>query len=1070
MRLLIILAAGVLLCSAVYGQKGGKLGKQPIAANDAYVRLEGNGIGMWLSNNGSMSHDPTIDAGGFEWPAGSQKHLIYEEGLLIGGNFNGSVRVSGSTFRYGLQAGPIRSDGSPSDASDPRYRVYRVAMLNAAEYSALPANVRQQMAADFGDWPVEDGAPWVDEDGDGLYTPDFMAWLAGDRTHDHPFFPGQEIVWYVANDLNPSRTHGLYGSMPMGLEIQVFVWSGKQNDIANRTVFTQYTIINKGSIPVEDACIARWADPDLGDANDDLVGVDTTLGMMYAYNGTPVDGVYGSAPPVLGHLWLQTPVIQSPGDVARWNRTWRQGYRNIGASAFAFYINSDPVYQDPDLGVPEGAVQMYNYLRGRLYDGSPYIDPITSRSVSVPLAGDPLTGVGWIDGVLHQPDDRRILSSCGPVTMLPGDTQQVVMATIVGVGESPLLALADLRSCARALLREHAGEVGILSPENVRYAIDWPQRDAFLLSVSADLEPTQQIAAVVRGPSGEELLRIPLYDDGQHNDGGVDDGRYAGELSHSALPTGGDLSLVALSGSRIVLEAPAGTMLPLVSELHLSDTRVISDHMDFNAQASPGENIVLQCTLENRGSRDLGGWLIVTAPSGVSASARSDLQLPAGESRDIGGMQAGLDAALQFDVPLTVPVGTELRAPITLMSEQYCLWKDTLVIAVTAPERQMFTGLLLHTDGPACGTLGYTVADLAALGVGSIRVTVEGQDYGVKTLTVRDGLGQVIASGLPAPDPYGHRSPTVAGLRLRQGSAVTEIAMGTDGLPITEDLGCAFEPEERAWFTPYAGYILYGFDFYGSTITDIFSFPPVDLVFSRSATQKAYAYLRGADPNYAYQGYFDCTLRAYDVSDPSNPRQVGLAFIEQKGSSFNDNTWCPSASPGDREHLFILNDTYSDVPDPARMVPFVEHASEMPILYGLWPILASSGMTFVDGDRYHIMPRTPISFRDTYTLDLGSVGASEPPPSQADDPALYQNYPNPFAGSTGITYRLGSAEHVELAVFDALGRRVRTLVSSRNEAGVHTVALHLEGAPAGVYYCRLTAGYRTVTRRMLLIR
>ena len=54
--------------------------------------------------------------------------------------------------------------------------------------------------------------------------------------------------------------------------------------------------------------------------------------------------------------------------------------------------------------------------------------------------------------------------------------------------------------------------------------------------------------------------------------------------------------------------------------------------------------------------------------------------------------------------------------------------------------------------------------------------------------------------------------------------------------------------------------------------------------------------------------------------------------------------------------------TYSDVPDPARMVPFVEHASEMPILYGLWPILASSGMTFVDGDRYHIMPRTSYNF------------------------------------------------------------------------------------------------------------
>jgi hypothetical protein len=49
--------------------------------------------------------------------------------------------------------------------------------------------------------------------------------------------------------------------------------------------------------------------------------------------------------------------------------------------------------------------------------------------------------------------------------------------------------------------------------------------------------------------------------------------------------------------------------------------------------------------------------------------------------------------------------------------------------------------------------------------------------------------------------------------------------------------------------------------------------------------------------------------------------------------------------------------------------------------------------------------------------------------------SLEQNYPNPFSGTTTITYHLPSEQSVRLAVYDALGRRVRTLLHGYRPQG-----------------------------------
>ncbi|MCS6990131.1 MAG: PQQ-dependent sugar dehydrogenase [Chloroherpetonaceae bacterium] len=84
--------------------------------------------------------------------------------------------------------------------------------------------------------------------------------------------------------------------------------------------------------------------------------------------------------------------------------------------------------------------------------------------------------------------------------------------------------------------------------------------------------------------------------------------------------------------------------------------------------------------------------------------------------------------------------------------------------------------------------------------------------------------------------------------------------------------------------------------------------------------------------------------------------------------------------------------------------------------------------------------------------------------------ALNQNYPNPFNPETRIGYRLPVAANVKLELYDALGRRLATLVDARQEAGAYLVALNAQALnlASGVYFYRLQAGTFIETKKMIL--
>ncbi|HEX2960857.1 MAG TPA: T9SS type A sorting domain-containing protein [Ignavibacteriales bacterium] len=69
--------------------------------------------------------------------------------------------------------------------------------------------------------------------------------------------------------------------------------------------------------------------------------------------------------------------------------------------------------------------------------------------------------------------------------------------------------------------------------------------------------------------------------------------------------------------------------------------------------------------------------------------------------------------------------------------------------------------------------------------------------------------------------------------------------------------------------------------------------------------------------------------------------------------------------------------------------------------------------------------------------------------------SLLQNYPNPFNPSTTISYNMPYSGHVELKVYDMLGKEVMNVFSGEKPAGIHKTNINAASLPSGIYVCRI---------------
>ncbi|UCG51024.1 MAG: T9SS type A sorting domain-containing protein [Candidatus Latescibacterota bacterium] len=95
--------------------------------------------------------------------------------------------------------------------------------------------------------------------------------------------------------------------------------------------------------------------------------------------------------------------------------------------------------------------------------------------------------------------------------------------------------------------------------------------------------------------------------------------------------------------------------------------------------------------------------------------------------------------------------------------------------------------------------------------------------------------------------------------------------------------------------------------------------------------------------------------------------------------------------------------------------------------------------------------------------------------TQRSEFTLHQNHPNPFNPTTTISFVLPERKTATLVIYDVEGRHVKTLVDNVLDAGLKEVTWDGEDAlgnqvSTGVYFYRLTAGNRTLTKKMVLLK
>jgi hypothetical protein len=365
---------------------------------DYAQRIDANQISMAVTNFGSFAFDVPLGGAGLEYPRGSGKTAVYAGGLWMGAMVGGLPR--GAVAEYSQEYVP-GSIGASS--SSPDFRVFKLFRHYATLAEAIGA------LDDYNAHARPYGAPEV------LMLPDGSLDI-----------PGDQMLWSVCNDADPGAHFNQAGSTaPLGIEVRQTLWAYDQPGALGQAVILAFRLTNRSADVFQDAHVALWLDPDLGEFSDDLVGCDVARNLGYCYNATNSDAIYGANPPAVGLVLIRGPAAAA-GDT-------------LPMTAFTEYTNgTDPLAFETT----------WNWMHGLGRDGSPVIDPVTGFPTTFMFPGDPVTGIGWRDVA---PADQRLLLTSGPSTLAPGQSQDILAAVVVGQGSSRLASISALRDNADAV-------------------------------------------------------------------------------------------------------------------------------------------------------------------------------------------------------------------------------------------------------------------------------------------------------------------------------------------------------------------------------------------------------------------------------------------------------------------------------------------------------------------------------------------------------------------------------------------------------------------------------------------
>lgn len=463
------------------------------AGSEAILQL--NNVRTTILAGGDMWWD--LNQARYEVPKGSNRHSMFAGALWLGGIDDGDqLKLAGMTYRQrgnDFWPGPLSTDNNATvtkdvcDAYDQHFRINRTevevhkAWLECQDdpdcdvnvnFPGYDANIPQSIL----EWPGNGLpshpypgmlAPFNDLDGDLVYDPyvDYPAYDIDNvfdcRNKETDVLYGDETLWWVYNDKGNIHTETQSGAL--GFEIRAQAFAFATNDEINNMTFYNYRIINRSSFRLADTYFSTWFDPDLGNANDDIIGCDIPRGLGYCYNSDADDEGplgYGINPPAVGFDFFQGPfadyfdgidndrdgcpdaVKNEDGICVAENPALGINERII-MSGFMYFNNTSDFFS----GNPENGTQFYNYMRSLWKNGDNlYVETPSGPgnvgngdglivgggggavvtkfaypgvSYDTTLNQEPSAPQNWYESPANK-EDKRGLHSAGPFSLAPG--------------------------------------------------------------------------------------------------------------------------------------------------------------------------------------------------------------------------------------------------------------------------------------------------------------------------------------------------------------------------------------------------------------------------------------------------------------------------------------------------------------------------------------------------------------------------------------------------------------------------------------------------------------------------
>lgn len=359
---------------------------------------------------------------GYEWPAGSNKHLLNGVGLwLEGEDVNGQHKashVAANTFSQQFPGAgtvmPGSAFGGGNGIHSWEYLTSQVTLEQVEYHRANYNDPNYQIPEAILNWPAHGDvtqdapyylAPFVDVDDDNNYNP-----LAG----DYPCIAGDVMAYTVLN--SKENEFSFFNPQGPGFELRYSIFQYTSVPGLEDVTFCSIEVINRSTETLFDFNAGIHMDGLIGASEDDFAGTDVQRNMLFAYNGDNLDTDspdltgYGVAPPAVGVKLLN---------------------HNLSSSKiFQSALDTHHVF-------PDSREKFIEVMNGNLYDGTP-------NPIQYSYDGDPVNNTGSIATLA----EAKSVGVFDLNTMSPGDTFYVDFAVVVGQGTSNINSITELRNNA----------------------------------------------------------------------------------------------------------------------------------------------------------------------------------------------------------------------------------------------------------------------------------------------------------------------------------------------------------------------------------------------------------------------------------------------------------------------------------------------------------------------------------------------------------------------------------------------------------------------------------------------